>query len=136
MRGTLRFAAPALAIAAAIGVGACGEDDFENDPRPPASIELTARISDKQVVVSPGAVGAGPATITISNQGADPATLTLEGPTDVLGSEIPPGAVGSLKADLEEGEYEVSGGPGSPARPGTLEVGTARASSQNDLLLP
>ena len=132
----MQLVAPVLALAAAIGVGACGEDDFENNPRPPAPVELTARINDRTVIVSPGEVGAGPATITVSNQAGDPATLTLEGPSDVVGGELPPGAVGEIKADLLEGEYEVTGGAGSKARSGTLTVGPERASSQNDLLLP
>ena len=128
---------PAVAIAAAIGVSACGgEDDFENEPRPPETIELTARIDDKAVVVSPKAVGAGPAMITVSNQGGETAVLTLEGPTDLAGDEIPPGGVGSIKGDLAEGDYEVSAGPESGARPGVLTVGSARESSQNELLLP
>jgi hypothetical protein len=131
-----RLVVPAVAIAAALGLTACGDDDFENEPRPPAPVELTARIDEREVVVSPAKLGAGPVTITVSNQGADPATLTLEGPNDIVGSELPPGGVGGLKATLEEGEYEVSGGPESRAREGTLTVGAERASSQNELLLP
>jgi hypothetical protein len=131
-----RVVVPAVALAAALGIGGCGEDDFENAPRPPGTVELTARIDDKAVVVSPAAVGAGPATITVSNQGGEDAVLTLEGPTDLVGDEVPPGAVGSLQADLVEGDYEVTAGPESNARPGELAVGPERASSQNELLLP
>lgn len=131
-----RLVVPAAALAAALGVAACGSDDHENNPRPPSPIELTARISDRDVVVSPGRVGGGPANITVSNQSRQPASLILEGPTDAVGGELPPGGVGQIKATLEEGQYEVSGGPESDAREGTLEVGPNRASSQNELLLP
>lgn len=127
---------PAAAVAAAIGVAACGDDDFANEPRPPAQIELTARISDRGVTVSPGRVGAGPVSITVSNQSGNPAALTLEGPTDAIGEELPPGAVGEFQATLAEGDYEVSGGPESDARAGTVEVGPERKTSQNKLLLP
>ena len=127
---------PAVALAAALGVGSCGEDDFENEPRPPSPVELTARINEKAVVVSPASVGAGPVTITVSNQGGEDATLVLEGPTDLSGGEIPPGGVGTLKADLVEGDYEATAGPESNARPGELAVGPARPTSQNELLLP
>jgi hypothetical protein len=131
-----RLVVPAAALAAATGVAACGSDDFENEPRPAPPIELTARISDTDVDISPSKVGGGPATITVSNQSRQPASLVLEGPTDAVGPELPPGAIGELKATLDEGAYEVSGGPESDAREGTLEVGPQRASSQNELLLP
>jgi hypothetical protein len=131
-----RLVVPAAALAVAIGVAACGSDDFENNPRPPSPVELSARISDRDVVISPTQVGGGPANITVSNQSRQPASLVLEGPTDAVGSELPPGAVGQIKATLEEGLYEISGGPESDAREGTLEVGADRESSQNELLLP
>ena len=41
-----------------------------------------------------------------------------------------------MKANFEEGEYEVTGGEDAPALPTILVVGPERASSQNDLLLP
>ena len=127
---------PAAALAAATGVAACGSDDHPNNPRPPSPIELTARISDRDIALSPSELGGGPVSITVSNQSRQPAALTLEGPTDAIGTELPPGAVGEFKATLEEGQYEVSGGPESSAREGTLEVGPDRESSQNELLLP
>jgi hypothetical protein len=133
-----RLIAPAAALVAALGVAACGEDDFENNPRPAAPIELTALINDSKVKVSPStaaAVGAGLANVTISNQSADPAALVLEGPTDEASDEIPPGGVGSMRIALEEGEYVVSAGD-SEARESGLAVGPERPSSQNELLLP
>lgn len=126
---------PLAALAAAVGVSACGEDDFVNDPRPPAPIELSARIGSDGVTVSPGEAGAGLATITISNQTPDPARLVLEGPTDEASDEIIAGGTGSLKFALEEGEYAVSAGDGLGGE-STLLVGPERESSQNDLLLP
>jgi hypothetical protein len=127
------------ALAAALGVAACGDDDHPNEPRPPAPIELTARINDRDVIVSPSRaseVGAGPATIVISNQSEDPAELTLEGPTDDVGPELPAGGVGQMKTVLEEGDYEVTAGTDSDAQAGLLAVGPERPSSQNDLMLP
>jgi hypothetical protein len=121
---------------AVVALAACGEDDFENEPRPPAPVERSVRISDREVVVSPDQVGAGIVNFTISNQSDDPATFTLVGPTDATSSEIPPGGVGSLKAALEEGSYEAGAGDSSKAREGTLEVGPERPTSQNELLLP
>ena len=124
----------------ALGLGGCGgEDDFENEPRPARPIELTAMVNDREVQVSPSQppeVGAGLATITISNQSGEPVALTLVGPTDEASDPIPPGSVGSMKIELAEGEYEVTGGEESDARESLLVVGPDRESSQNDLLLP
>ena len=81
-------------------------------------------------------VGAGLVSITVSNQSADPATLTLSGPNDITTGQIQPGDTASVKGELGEGEYDVSAGDESVARGGTLTVGPERPSSQNDLLLP
>jgi hypothetical protein len=121
----------------ALGLGGCGgNDDFENEPRPPAPIEVSASIKDGEVSVSPSAVGAGLVNFTIANQSTDPATLTLDGPTDDTSNEIAPGTVASLKTNLDQGIYEVTAGADSRARSDQLKVGPERPSSQNDLLLP
>ena len=134
-----RLIAPLAALVAAFALASCGgSDDFENNPRPASPIELTARIADDVVNVSPRSasqVGAGLATITISNQSRDPAVLVLEGPTDDQSGEIPAGATGSMKIPLEQGDYTVSA-QDSSAKEAKLEVGPDRKTSQNDLLLP
>ena len=127
------LAAIAVALSALV-LAACGEDDFENNPRPPAPISLSARIGDSGISLGPEEVGAGLATITISNQTADPATLILEGPTDESSDEVVAGGTGSMKIELQEGEYDVSNGEGSGLA--KLTVGPERESSQNELLLP
>jgi hypothetical protein len=134
-----RLIVTAAALGAAFAVGACGEDDFENEPRPASPIEVTALINDRKIKVSPStadAVGAGLVNFTISNQSQDPAALVLEGPTDDASNPIQPGGVGSLKTELEEGDYVVSAGTESDANEGSLDVGPPRPSSQNDLLQP
>jgi hypothetical protein len=127
--------APIAATVAALAVSACGSEDFENNPRPPAPIELSARIGDREVSVSPSAVGAGLANITISNQTDDPTALLLEGPSDKESPDIVPQGTGAMKIDLEQGDFVVSA-KDSNARETELEVGPERASSQNELLLP
>jgi hypothetical protein len=135
MGAARRLIVPLAAGAAALAISACGEDDFENNPRPPAPIELSALINDTQVRVRPAKdVGAGPATITISNQSDDPARLVFEGPTDNSSDPIIAGGTGSMKLNLAEGEYTVSTGEGGASE--QLSVGPERPSSQNDLLLP
>jgi hypothetical protein len=122
------------ALLSAAGLAACGEEDFENNPRPPSPIELSARIGDDAVTISPAEVGAGLATITISNQTRDAAGVVLEGPTDEASDEIVAGGTGSLKLTLEEGDYDVTDDDG--ARTTQLIVGPERESSQNELGLP
>ena len=129
----VRSLAAIVAALCAFVLAACGEEDFPNDPRPPAPISLTARIGDGGVSVGPQEVGAGLANITVSNQTADPATLVLEGPTDESSDEIVAGGTGTLKVALEEGDYQVSNNGSGAAQ---LTVGPERESSQNELLLP
>ncbi len=131
-----RLILPFLALAAALSLSSCGEDDFANDPRPSAPVQLTARIGDDDVTVSPQEVGAGIASITISNQSKDPAELVLEGPTDESSDEILPNNVATIKIVLDEGEYIATAGEGNDQREDVLSVGTERASSSNELLLP
>jgi len=120
-------------------VSGCGADDFENNPRPPAPVELTAKVDDESVLLSPAKVGAGLVVITVSNQSRDSINLTLVGPTPddgAEGAEIAPGGVGSLKAELVEGEYEINAGETSNVDEAQLTVGPERETSQNELLLP
>lgn len=127
------------AIAAAVTVAGCGEDDFPNDPRPPAPVELTVSITDKRVSVSPNEVGGGLVNITISNLSADPATLTLTDPGGkeiVSSGEIVAGGTGAIKTDLAEGDYEVGAGADPAVKPDAITVGPERPSSSNELLQP
>ncbi len=126
----------ALGVLAALSLASCGEDDFPNEPRPAAPVQLTARIGDDDVTVSPKQVGAGIVAITISNQSQDPAALVLEGPTDESSAEIAPNNVATIKILLDEGDYTASAGDGNDQREDILSVGAERASSSNDLLLP
>ena len=135
MRARRSVVGALAALVAAFTLAACGSDDFPNDPRPAAPIELSARIADQTVNLSPTKIGAGLATITISNQSQDPGALVLEGPTDEQSEEIPPGGTGAIKVNLEQGDYTVSA-KDSSAHQTRLTVGPKRKTSQNDLLLP
>jgi len=128
----------------AAAVAACGGGgDYQNKPRPPAPINVTAAIDAKRVRVSPGTFGAGPVVIIISNQSGAAQKVTLE--SDELGAAhggikrstetIEPSSTGQLKVDAAEGSYTLSANTGNVA-PATLKVSRKRRSSQNDLLLP
>ena len=67
---------------AAIGLTAagCGSEDHPNEPRPAKPIEVTARVDNEVVEVSPSDFGAGLTVFTISNQSDEAVALTLDGP--------------------------------------------------------
>ncbi len=139
-----RFAPVLLVGAFAFPLSACGggEDDYENEKRPPAPILLSASITEDGVSVSPRRFGAGPVTLIVTNQTETDQRLKLE--TDEIGGDAPgieqetgpinPGDTASLKADLRPGTYKVgvSGGGGSAS----LRVGERRPSAQDELLQP
>jgi hypothetical protein len=120
---------------AALIVAGCGAEDHPNDPRPPAPVELSAKVGDKRVVLAPSKTGAGLAVVTISNQSSENDQLEFSGPSRGETSEIAAGGVGTVQLQLKEGDYTVD--PSSPSiQSGTLTVGAERPSAQNDLLLP
>ena len=141
-RASARFTAGALCAAALFS--ACGdENDYKNEPRPPAPIVVSAAISDDKISVSPRRFGAGPVTLIVTNQTDEAQQLTLE--TDELGGSesgieqktgpINPGDTASLKAELRSGQYRVAV-DGDGIQPAAVRVGEPRESSQNDLLQP
>jgi hypothetical protein len=134
-----------MAGALALTAGGCGEDDFENKPRPPVPIELTGVIQEDKVTVSPngrdGKLGAGPFLITISNQTPDAHTLTLEGDTvtERVGP-VNPEDTATIQKTLRPGTYEVRAGSEvavpKEIEPAELEIGRERKDSNDRLLLP
>jgi hypothetical protein len=136
--GRSRVVLAGLGLALAVGISGCGEDDFENDPRPPSPVELTAAIDKKEVSIAPSDPAAGLVVITISNQTDEVTQLVLDGPgdEDPTSGEIEPLGTGSIKTALEEGEYEAFAGNSETIEPAPITVGPPGESSQNDLLLP
>ena len=134
----------AVAIALAVVVAGCGsEADYANKPRPPVPISVTAAVDTSRVRVSPPSFGGGPVVFIISNQSGAEQKVTFE--SDELGAAhggirrstgaIAPRSTAQLKVDAEEGAYTLSASGGNVAA-ATIDVGAARPSSQNDLLLP
>ena len=123
------------AVLAALVATGCGRDDFQNDPRPPVPAEVSVKIAQSGVGVSPKEFGAGLVNFTIANLTETPGTLAISGPVDADSDEIPPGAAETLKVDVKSGTYEASVS-GIAVRPFSFTVGPERPSGQNDLLLP
>lgn len=123
-----------------ITAAGCGED-FKNERRAPVSIQLTGVIRPGKVIVSPHKVGAGPISITISNQTQEAHTLTLQGNSvrEEVGP-VNPQDTATIQKTLAQGAYEVRAGSengGTNAiRPASLRVGRARAASNDRTQLP
>jgi hypothetical protein len=130
-----RRCAAALLVVPAIALTACGAEDFPNEDRPAAAVELSAKVSDSRVVVAPDQIGAGLATITVANLSDDEVQLDFDGPNPGATQPIQAGGVGSVSIELEQGDYEVAADDASISS-GTLTVGSPRPSAQNELLLP
>lgn len=130
--------------AAALLLAGCGEDDFENEPRPPTPVQLTGVITEEKVTISPDTLGAGPVVITVSNQTEQPHTITLEsedgGTIREQSSPINPLDTATIQRTLEPGEYTVKAGSEEAVKreiaPATLTIGDERKSGSDDLLLP
>jgi len=128
----------------ALGVSGCGEDDFENEPRPPTPKQLTGVITEEKVTVSPNALGAGPVVITVSNQTEMPHTITLEsadgGTIREQSSPINPLDTATIQRTLKPGQYTVSAGSAQAVKreiqPARLNIGPDRKSGSDELLLP
>ena len=130
-----------LAAVAAFAVG-CGDEDFENEPRPPVTIQLGGVIQDDKVTISPSRnLGAGPFEITVSNQTDAAHTLILEGESinERIGP-VQPSDTATIKQTLAPGSYEVRAGSEKAVpreiRPAVLDIGEERKDSNSELLLP
>jgi hypothetical protein len=126
---------------AAVFLAGCGEDDFKNEARAPVREELTGVIQPDELTVSPSKLGAGPVSITISNQTDDPHSITLEGNSTVdRAGPVQPGDTATIQKTLRPGSYEVKAGSEKAVsreiRPAVLKIGKERKNSNNELLLP
>jgi hypothetical protein len=138
-----RAIAAAVTLSAAFAAACGDEDDYANEPRPPAPIVVSAAVTDSAVSVSPREFGAGPVNLIATNQTEKAQEITLE--TDEIGGTEPgiqqrtgpinPGDTATLKADLRPGTYRIAV-DGDEIKAAALEVGDARPSAQNELLQP
>ena len=131
-------------LAGGLLIAGCGNDnDYKNNPRPPAPINITAFVGAKRVSVSPNQFGAGPIVVIVTNQSNSSQEVTFQndlaggGKGDVTQSTGPinPGDTGQLKLDVVQGKYVVKTGDDAIA-PASVNVGPERRSAQNDLLQP
>lgn len=158
--GRVRALAVAAVVGAALLVG-CGETRHVNDQRPNVATRVSITISQKELIVQPTKVGleaertqeipqnedhAEPPiktkkplelTIVAANQTATDTELKITGAgreaeSDTVFAHSP----GTFGFSLPAGSYTISAVEMPEARPAHLTVGSYRASSQNDVLLP
>jgi hypothetical protein len=159
--GRARLAAVAGLVATALLVAGCGESRHANEQRPSPSTRVSVRVSPKEVVVQPLAVAQGPektqqipqnqndpqppikgskvplnVVFVTTNQTEKDLRLRVRGAKPGESGVIYANSPGSFSTSLPTGSYTISvaGVPG--AKPAHLTVGSYRASSQNDVLLP
>ena len=125
---------------AALGAAGCGSDeDFANEPRPPAIATITASIGRDAVSVSPNRLGAGPVSLLVVNQTDARQAVTFAGAGgngfEVTSGPILPQDTATLRVDVTRGRAVVRV-DGDGIREARLTVGPERPSAQNDLLQP
>ena len=147
MRGpqrSLRWIAPAAsAFLVLLAVTGCGSSaSYKNDPRPPATIVISTAILPDKVSVSPKTFGAGPVSVTVANETDASQQLSIvrkvngqQQETNDKTGPINPHDTATLKAELDEGDYELRV-EGNGIEPAVITVGAQRESAQNDLLQP
>jgi hypothetical protein len=158
--GRARALAAAAVVGAALFAG-CGESRHDNEQRPNVSTRVSVTINPKELIVQPTKVGveaertqeipqnedhAEPPiktkkpldlTIVAANQTATDTELKITGAgknaeSDVVYAHSP----GTFGFNLPAGSYTITAVKMPEARPAHLTVGSYRASSQNDVLLP
>ena len=133
-----------LALAALALVGCGTKERTANELRPPLPIQLDASLMPKKISLSPNQIGGGPITLIVSNlTGSDQrVTFGANSPSgssdlriDSQSATIAPNNTATMKADLTDGTYSLSGEDDAiPAS--LLSVSGERPSAQNDLMLP
>lgn len=130
-----------LVCVIAFGVTGCGDDDFKNDPRAAAPIELSGVIKPTRVIVAPDDVGGGPVRIIISNQTNEALEVTLQGGSvrEQVGPVYPQDTA-TIQQMLEPGRYALRARSDDPRSrgiaPAEIRIGPRRPESNDRLLLP
>ncbi|HEX5982719.1 MAG TPA: hypothetical protein VFY69_00790 [Solirubrobacterales bacterium] len=159
-RGGARAAAVAGLIGAALIAG-CGESRHENDQRPQVSTRVSVTINPDEVIVQPVKIAMGrekfqeipqnrdhpepplkarqellDVTFVTANQTPRNTKLRIQGDREAESTTVFARSPGTFQVDLPAGSYRISAAGMPEARPARLTVGSFRASSQNDVLLP
>lgn len=157
-RGASRAAAIGVLGALVMLAAGCGAQSHPNHPRPQVPTRVAVTIGPHGVIVQPGKIAFGPeksqqipqnqdhaqppiktrkpltVILVAANQTGKDAKLEVRGRVDASSKTIPARSPGTLQAEMPTGTYTISASGVSGS--GKLVVGSYRASSKNDLLLP
>lgn len=158
--GRARTAAVAGLLGAAALLVGCGESRHANEQRPQVSTRVSVTISPDQVIVQPTKIAFGPEpsqqtpqnygqpqppiktkkplslTLVAANQTTKDTQLKIRGAREAESETIYAHSPGTYGVELPAGSYTIAAVGMPEARPAHLTVGSYRASSQNELLLP
>lgn len=158
--GRRACAAGACAASLAFGAFGCGAQERPNEPRPAPPTRVSVAISKDTVTVTPARIGEGPEKSTLIQQNKKQAQppihtneplnvvfvaanltptdskLEIHGPKETTSGLLAGNGNATLQAALPTGTYAVTAADIPGLKPGRLVVGSYRASSQNDVLLP
>ena len=157
--GRARSAAVAALVGTALLVG-CGESRHANEQRPQVSTRVSVTINRNEVIVQPTRIAFGQektqqipqnqeqaqppikskkpldVTLVAANQTPKDTQLKIRGDKEAESDTIYARSPGTFGVELPTGSYTISAVGMPEARPAHLTVGSYRASSQNDVLLP
>jgi hypothetical protein len=134
--GGARLLAVALAIFAALMLSGCiGNDTYDNNPKPPAVLNLTIVIGEDDIAVSPNPFGAGPTRFLMTNQTGTNQEVTISTERLERKVNVGKGQTVNFKITLLPGELSIDTS-NSAAGTFTTEVGPKRESAQQDLDQP
>jgi hypothetical protein len=143
-------------------IAGCGESRHANEQRPQVSTQVSITVSDGEVIVQPTKIAMGPekfqeipqnqnypeppfekgkgrpldVTFVAANQTAKDIELKIRGAKEAESTTVFARSPGKFQVNLPSGSYTISAAGLPEARPAHLTVGSYRASSQNDVLLP
>lgn len=158
--GRVRSAGLAALIGTAALLVGCGESRHANEQRPQVSTRISVTINQKEVIVQPTRIAFGPertqqipqnqddpqppiktrkpldVTLVTANQTPKDTQLKIRGEKEAESDVIYARSPGTFGVELPTGSYTIIAVGMPEARPAHLMVGSYRASSQNDVLLP
>lgn len=160
-RGRARAVAVAVVGALVLALAGCGAQSHPNDQRPQVPTRIAVTITPRGVTVTPRTIGAGPersqqipqnqdhpqppiksdrgpltVVMVAANQTGTDSRLEIRGPRDDSSGPLYAQSPGTFQTQLPAGQYTIAAADIPDATPAKLTVGTYRASSQNDVLLP
>lgn len=161
--GRVRAAAVAGLLGAALFasmLAGCGESRHANQQRPQGSTRVSVVVNSGEVIVQPAKIAFGPernqqipqnqnhtqptvkskeplnVTLVTANQTPEDIQLKIRGDKEAESGTIYAHSPGSFGVSLPTGSYTISAAGMPEAQAAHLAVGSYRASSQNNVLLP